>query len=51
LEVALDALEQLNATGRLISVISHVDAAKERISTQIHMRKGSGAGYSKLDDQ
>ena len=49
LEVALDALEQLNATGKLIGVISHVDALKERISTQIHVRKGSGAGYSKLD--
>ena len=51
LEVALDALEQLNATGKLIGVISHVDALKERISTQIHVHKGSGAGYSKLDAQ
>ncbi|MCW8994994.1 MAG: chromosome segregation protein SMC, partial [Psychromonas sp.] len=51
LEVALDALEQLNATGKLIGVISHVEALKERISTQIHVRKSSGAGYSKLDPQ
>jgi len=51
LEVALDALEKLNATGKLIGVISHVDALKERISTQIHVHKGSGAGYSQLANQ
>jgi exonuclease SbcC len=51
LEIALDALEKLNATGKLIGVISHVDALKERISTQIHVNKGSGAGYSQLDNQ
>jgi exonuclease SbcC len=51
LEVALDALEQLNATGKLIGVISHVDALKERINTQIHVQKGSGAGVSQLDKQ
>lgn len=51
LEVALDALEKLNATGKLIGVISHVDALKERISTQIQVHKGSGAGYSQLDAQ
>lgn len=51
LEIALDALERLNATGKLIGVISHVDALKERINKQIHVRKGSGAGYSQLDKQ
>lgn len=51
LEVALDALERLNATGKLIGVISHVDALKERINKQIHVYKGSGAGVSKLDAQ
>ncbi len=51
LEIALDALERLNATGKLIGVISHVDALKERINKQIHVQKGSGAGYSKLDAQ
>ncbi|WP_372882665.1 SbcC/MukB-like Walker B domain-containing protein [Psychromonas sp.] len=49
LEMALDALERLNATGKLIGIISHVDALKERINNQIHVQKGSGAGYSKLD--
>jgi len=51
LEIALDALERLNATGKLIGVISHVDALKERINKQIHVSKGSGAGYSQLDKQ
>ncbi|MCG6202283.1 AAA family ATPase [Psychromonas antarctica] len=51
LEVALDALERLHATGKLIGVISHVDALKERINKQIHVRKASGAGYSQLDVQ
>lgn len=51
LEVALNALEQLNSTGKLIGVISHVDALKERINHQIHVHKGSGAGYSTLDEQ
>jgi exonuclease SbcC len=48
LEVALDALERLNATGKLIGVISHVDALKERINNQIEVHKGGGAGYSEL---
>ncbi|HEY7866946.1 MAG TPA: AAA family ATPase [Psychromonas sp.] len=51
LEIALDALERLNATGKLIGVISHVEALKERINKQIHVSKGSGAGYSQLDKQ
>ena len=49
LEVALEALERLNATGKLIGVISHVDALKERISHQIHVNKGASAGFSQLD--
>ena len=51
LEIALDALEKLNATGKLIGVISHVEALKERINKQIHVRKGGGAGVSQLDKQ
>ncbi|TEW44559.1 AAA family ATPase [Psychromonas algicola] len=49
LEVALEALERLNATGKLIGVISHVDALKERINHQIHVNKGASAGFSQLD--
>lgn len=48
LEVALEALERLNATGKLIGIISHVDALKERINHQIHVNKGTSAGFSQL---
>ena len=51
LEVALEALERLNATGKLIGVISHVDALKERINHQIHVTKGASAGFSQLAPQ
>jgi len=51
LAMALDALERLNSTGKLIGIISHVDALKERINHQIHVHKNSGAGYSVLDKQ
>jgi len=51
LEVALEALERLNATGKLIGVISHVDALKERINHQIHVSKGASAGFSQLAAQ
>lgn len=51
LAMALDALERLNSTGKLIGIISHVDALKERINHQIHVHKHSGAGYSVLDKQ
>ena len=49
LEVALDALDNLNATGKMIGVISHVDSLKERIAVQVKVRKHSGLGYSELD--
>ena len=51
LEVALEALERLNATGKLIGIISHVDALKERIDHQIHVNKGTSAGFSQLAAQ
>jgi len=51
LEVALEALERLNATGKLIGIISHVDALKERINHQIHVSKGASAGFSRLEAQ
>ncbi|WP_222564561.1 exonuclease subunit SbcC [Novilysobacter antarcticus] len=46
LDVALDALDSLNAQGKLIGVISHVDAVKERIPVQIQVRKTRGMGHS-----
>ncbi|WP_435607550.1 AAA family ATPase [Pseudomonas knackmussii] len=49
LEVALDALDSLNASGKSIGVISHVEALKERIPVQLKVHKGVGMGYSRLD--
>lgn len=49
LEVALDALDALNASGKMIGVISHVEALKERIPVQLKVHKGVGMGYSRLE--
>lgn len=49
LDAALDALDALNASGKTIGVISHVEAMKERIPVQIKVKKINGLGYSKLD--
>jgi exonuclease SbcC len=51
LEIALDALDNLNASGKMIGVISHVDTLKERIAVQIKVKKRSGLGVSRLDKQ
>ncbi|WP_019935178.1 AAA family ATPase [Oceanimonas smirnovii] len=48
LEVALDALDALNASGKMIGVISHIDALKERVPVQIKLSKGQGLGLSRL---
>ncbi|MDR0214504.1 MAG: AAA family ATPase [Comamonas sp.] len=48
LEVALAALDALNASGKMIGIISHVEALKERIPAQIRVEKGAGIGYSRL---
>lgn len=47
LDVALDTLGSLQQQGKLIGVISHVSALKERISTQINVIPGPG-GRSRL---
>lgn len=49
LDSALDALDALNASGKNIGVISHVEAMKERIPVQIRIRKVNGLGYSRLE--
>ncbi|WP_304439702.1 SbcC/MukB-like Walker B domain-containing protein, partial [Oleiphilus sp. HI0043] len=49
LDIALDSLDQLNSQGKMIGVISHIDALKERIPVQIDIKKMSGLGYSRLD--
>lgn len=47
LQTALDALDSLQRYGKLIGVISHVGALKERISLQIQVEPLSG-GVSKI---
>jgi exonuclease SbcC len=47
LDVALSALEMLQGTGKTIGIISHVEALKERVTTQINIRKGAG-GFSSI---
>ncbi|WP_440863274.1 AAA family ATPase [Symbiopectobacterium purcellii] len=51
LDSALDALDNLNATGKTIGVISHVEAIKARIATQIKVKKVNGLGVSQLDER
>lgn len=48
LDVALDALDALGFDGRLIGVISHVDAMKARIPVQVRVEKGAGVGHSRV---
>ncbi|KAA8996178.1 AAA family ATPase [Affinibrenneria salicis] len=51
LDTALDALDSLNASGKTIGVISHVEAMKERIPVQIKVKKGRGPGISQLSPE
>ncbi|MFC6999108.1 AAA family ATPase [Rufibacter roseus] len=46
LDIAMDALESLQASGKMIGIISHVEALKERISTQIVVEKLAGGRSS-----
>lgn len=47
LDTAITALENLQAKGKSIGIISHVEALKERIGTQIQLSKQPG-GVSKI---
>ena len=47
LQTALDTLASLQGDGKLIGIISHVPALKERISTQIQVEPKS-SGKSRL---
>lgn len=47
LDMALHTLENLQASGKSIGIISHIESLKERITTQIHVRKESG-GISRI---
>lgn len=49
LDVALDALDNLNASGKMIGVISHIEAMKDRIPTQLKVIKRNGVGLSALE--
>ena len=49
LDVALDALDNLNASGKMIGVISHIEAMKERIPAQLKVIKRNGVGLSALE--
>jgi exonuclease SbcC len=51
LDIALDALDNLNAGGKMIGVISHVEALKERVLTRIEVMPRTGMGVSRLDER
>ncbi|MCH2206633.1 MAG: AAA family ATPase [Lentisphaerales bacterium] len=51
LETALTALDHLQASGRMIGVISHVQLLKERIPSNIQLYENEGMGISKLNDK
>lgn len=51
LDIALDVLDALNASGKMIGVISHVEAMKERIPVQVKVSKINGLGISRLQRQ
>ena len=42
LEIALAALENLRTRGKTIGVISHVEAMKERLTTQVRVHRRAG---------
>ncbi len=47
LDLAISTLENLQSVGKTIGVISHVNALKERIATQIQIHK-RGSGFSEI---
>ncbi|WP_047243949.1 SbcC/MukB-like Walker B domain-containing protein [Chromobacterium subtsugae] len=48
LEIALNALDTLNASGKMIGVISHIEAMKDRIPSQVKIIKNLGVGFSEI---
>lgn len=51
LDIAIDALSGLQESGKLIGIISHIDALKERISVQLPVMGSPGMGVSRLPAQ
>ncbi|TBO40404.1 SbcC/MukB-like Walker B domain-containing protein [Pedobacter kyonggii] len=47
LDVAISALENLQSKGKTIGIISHVEALKDQIGTQVQISKQPG-GWSKI---
>jgi len=47
LDLAISTLENLQASGKTIGVISHIKELKERIATQIQIQK-TGSGFSQV---
>jgi DNA repair protein SbcC/Rad50 len=48
LDMAIDTLENLQQRGKTIGIISHINELKERIGTQIYIRKNS-TGFSQCE--
>jgi len=48
LETALNAIERLNHSGKMIGIISHIESLKERIPVHVKISKIAG-GISRLD--
>lgn len=51
LNIALNALDTLNAYGKTIGVISHTAAIQERIPIQIKVQKNNNLGISRLEQK
>lgn len=50
LDMAVDTLENLRASGKLVGVISHVEALQERLGTQVRvLRQGGGRSRVQID--
>ena len=48
LDTALNAIERLNHSGKMIGIISHIESLKERIPIHVEVSKIAG-GFSRLD--
>jgi len=48
LDMAIDALDNLHASGKTVGIISHIDSLKERLAVKIEVVKSAGIGHSEL---
>lgn len=49
LDAALDALAELQQTGKLIGIISHIPAIRERVQARIRVKRTATPGRSRLE--